>query len=290
MAIFKLSAFADEYSAAFDEQIQGLLENGIHLLEPRGVDGINISDITSEKAMEMRSKLDAAGIGISAIGSPIGKVEINSDFEAHKMKLRRTCEIARILGATRIRMFSFRMPEDCTDYSIYRDQVISQIGEMLDIADEYEMQLCHENEKGIYGDTAVRCKELLDAFDGRLGCVFDPANFLQVQVHPLSDAFMLLQNYITYMHIKDCASDGSMVVAGTGKGCLPEIFAVLNRMVKDEMIVTCEPHLRIFEGLSGLEQGESTKIRNDVFATSAEAFAAAVQGTRMCMPRTAVVL
>lgn len=289
MAIFKFSAFADEYSASFDEQIQGLLENGIHNIEPRGVDGINISDITSEKAMEMRSKLDAAGIGISAIGSPIGKIDINDDFEAHKMKLRRTCEIARILGATRIRMFSFRMPEECTDYSVYRDKVIAQLGEMLDIADEYEIQLCHENEKGIYGDTAERCKELLDAFDGRLGCVFDPANFLQVHVEPLSDAFLLLRDYITYMHVKDCASDGSIVVAGTGKGCLPEIFAVLNRLVTDEMFVTCEPHLRVFDGLSGLEQGETTKIRNDAFATSAEAFAAAVRGTRMCMPRTAVI-
>ena len=135
MATFRFSAFADEYSASFDEQIQGLLENHVHLIEPRGIDGVNISDLTSEKAMEVRSKLDAAGIGISALGSPIGKIKIGDDFAAHKIKLRRTCEIAKILGAQRIRMFSFFMPEGCEDVSVYREEVISRLGEMLDIAE-----------------------------------------------------------------------------------------------------------------------------------------------------------
>ena len=89
MAIFRLSAFADEYSPNFDEQIKGLLANGIHLMEPRGIDGVNISDLTKEKTLEVKAKLDAAGIGISALGSPIGKIRIDEDFEAHKDKLRR---------------------------------------------------------------------------------------------------------------------------------------------------------------------------------------------------------
>jgi len=79
MATFRFSAFADEYSKDFDEQIKGLLENDLHLIEPRGIDGTNISDLTSEKAMEVKSKLDAAGIGISALGSPIGKIKLDDD-------------------------------------------------------------------------------------------------------------------------------------------------------------------------------------------------------------------
>jgi len=289
MATFRFSAFADEYSANFDEQIKGLLENDVHLIEPRGIDGTNISDLTSEQAMEVKSKLDAAGIGISALGSPIGKINIDDDFEAHKIKLRRTCEIAKILGATRIRMFSFFMPKDCEDVSVYRDAVIERMGEMLDIADEYDIQLCHENEKGIYGDTPERCLELLKAFEGRLGCVFDPANFIQTGSVPFPDGFDMLAPYITYMHIKDCQKNGTVVVAGNGIGCIPEMFAVLNRTVKGEMNVTIEPHLKVFAGLEALEAGEKTKIKNDAFASKAEAFAAAVSGARDCMPRTAVL-
>ncbi len=290
MATFRFSAFSDEFSPSLDEQIRGLLENNVHLMEPRNVDGTNISDLTSEAAMDMRSKLDAAGIGISALGSPLGKIKIDDDFEAHKIKLRRTCEIAKILGADRIRMFSFFIPKGTEDYSVYRDEVMRRLGEMIDIAEEYDILLCHENEKGIYGDTPERCLDIQKTFPGRIGCVFDTANFLQVGATPFPDGFMMLRDYITYMHVKDCAANGTVVVAGTGVGCLPETFAVLNRMVKDEMNVTVEPHLRVFQGLNELEAGEKTRIQNSAFASSAEAFAAAVNGARMCMPLTATLL
>ena len=78
-------------------------------------------------------------------------------------------------------------------------------------------------------------------------------------------------------------------VAGTGIGCIPEMFAVLNRTVKGEMNVTVEPHLKVFAGLDALEADEKTKMKNNAFATSAEAFAAAISGARNCMPRTAVL-
>ena len=289
MAIFTLSAFADEYSPIFDEQIKGLRANGMHLIELRGIDEINISDLSDEKAREVKAKLDVAGIGISALGSPIGKIRIDEDFEAHKAKLRRTCEIAGILGAKRIRMFSFFMPEDCADVSVYREEVMARMGAMLDIAEEYGVQLCHENEKGIYGDTPERCLELLRAFPGRLGCVFDPANFIQVGAKPFPDAYMALEKHVTYVHIKDCAASGTIVLPGYGVGGIPEMFAYLNRTVCGEIVVTMEPHLKTFAGLSALEGNEKTKISDNVFATNEEAFTAAADSMKMCMPKTAVI-
>ena len=172
--------------------------------------------------MDMRSKLDAAGIGISALGSPLGKIKIDDDFEAHKIKLRRTCEIAKILGADRIRMFSFFIPKGTEDYSVYRDEVMRRLGEMIDIAEEYDILLCHENEKGIYGDTPERCLDIQKTFPGRIGCVFDTANFLQVGATPFPDGFMLLRDYITYMHVKDCAANGTVVVAASARVPGPE--------------------------------------------------------------------
>ena len=286
MATFRFSAFSDEYSPSLDEQICGLLENNVHLMEPRNVDGTNISDLTSEAALEMRAKLDKAGIGISALGSPIGKIKITDDFETHKIKLRRTCEIAKILGADRIRMFSFFIPKGTEDYSVYRDEVMRRLGEMIDIAEEYGVLLCHENEKGIYGDTPERCLDILKTFPGRIGCVFDTANFLQVGATPFPDGFMLLCDYITYMHVKDCIANGTVVVAGTGIGCVPETFAVLNRRIDGVMNVTVEPHLRVFAGLEALEGGPRTALGN-AYATAAEAFAAAAEHLRWCLPKTA---
>ena len=59
MAKFELSAFTDEYSPEIDKQIEGMLKNGIHYTELRGVDGKNVSEIDVAKAKEVKAKLEA---------------------------------------------------------------------------------------------------------------------------------------------------------------------------------------------------------------------------------------
>ncbi len=289
MANFRFSAFSDEYSPVIDEQIHGLLENDIHMMEIRGVDGTGIADITEEKAHEVKAKLDAAGIKISAIGSPIGKIGIKDSFTKHKKLLHHVCKLANIFETDKIRIFSFYMPEG-EDFSEYKAEVFSRMSDMLDIADGYGVKLCHENEKGIYGDIPERCLELVEHFDGRLGCIFDPCNFVQCGAVSFPSAFSILKDKITYMHIKDCKPSGTIVVPGTGAGGIPEILAFLNRTREDTIILTMEPHLKEFSGLSGLEKdGERTQI-HEAYATSAEAFGAAVAGARLALPRNAVVV
>ena len=62
MAKFILSAFADEASSSLSDQIAALKALGISHIEPRNVDGKNISNLTADEARAMREKLDAAGI------------------------------------------------------------------------------------------------------------------------------------------------------------------------------------------------------------------------------------
>ena len=47
-ANYILSAFADEASASFPEQLEALREAGIDRIEIRGVDGTNVSALTDE--------------------------------------------------------------------------------------------------------------------------------------------------------------------------------------------------------------------------------------------------
>ena len=284
MVKFRLSAFSDEYSASLDEQIEGLILNKVRMTEVRGVDGINVSDLTPLQAAEAHRKLESAGISVSAIGSPIGKIQITDNMDEHLDKLKNTCEIAAVMQTPRIRMFSFYIPDG--KYEEYRNEVIDRIGQMLDVADDYGVKLCHENENGIYGDTPERCRELLAEFDGRMGCVFDPANFIQCGCQPFEHSYNLLKTYITYMHIKDAVKNGTIVPAGRGVGCIPELLTVINLAHQGEFILTLEPHLRVFAGLAQLEGGPRTALGN-AYATSAEAFAAAVTNLRMCIPRTA---
>ena len=283
MVRFRISAFSDEYSPNLDEQIEGLLANHVRMTELRNVDGTSVSDLTPAEAAEVRRKLDAHGITVSSIGSPLGKISVTDPMEPHLDKLKNTCELAGVLGTGRIRMFSFYIPDG--KYEAYRGEVFDRIGKMLDAADGYGVQLCHENEKGIYGDTPERCAELLAQFPGRLGCVFDPANFVQCGAKPFPDAYELLKTRITYMHIKDALPAGTIVPSGTGVGGVPEILSVLNLTRTGDFVLTVEPHLRVFAGLDKLEAGQAHTALGNAYATASEAFAAAVEHLRWCLPR-----
>ncbi len=284
MVKFRFSAFADEYSSAFDEQIEGLIANKVRMIELRGIDGINVSDITPMQAADVHKKLESAGISVSAIGSPLGKIKITDSMEEHLEKVKNTCEVAGILQTSKIRIFSFYIPDG--KYDEYKNEVIDRMGAMLDIADDYGVKMCHENERGIYGDNAERCCELLDEFDGRLGCVFDPANFILCGVEPFPYAYDILKKHITYMHIKDALRNGTIVPAGQGIGGLPELLAVINMTHTGDFILTLEPHLRVFAGLDKLDGEHHTAVAN-AYPTSAEAFNAAVTNLRYCIPRNA---
>lgn len=276
MVTFKLSAFADEYSPNLDEQIEGLRANGISLIEPRGIDGTGIADISLEKAKEVRAKLDAASIGISAIGSPIGKIGITDEFAPHLELLRHEIEVAKILGAKRIRMFSFYIP-DGKDPSDYREEVLSRLETMLTIAEAEGIELCHENEKGIYGDTPERCHDLLTYFGGRLKGVFDPANFLNVGSIPFPNGYELLKSHITYFHIKD--ADGLTIYpAGLGKGRIADMIDAIRKDFDGEIILTVEPHLFAFIGLDKLENTNEKIVKP--YTDSKEAFTVAIRAIR----------
>ena len=243
-----LYAFADEASKEVDGQIRAMLRNCLNGLEIRGVDGVNVSKITPEKAKEVRRKLDDNGLVTWSVGSPIGKIKIDDDFDAHLDVFRHTLEIADILGAKNLRLFSFYMPKG-EDPAPYRQLVIDRLGTFLEIAEGSGIALCHENEKGIYGDVADRCLEIHQALPALKG-IFDPANFVQCGENTLR-CWELLEEYVHYLHIKDALRDGSVVPAGKGEGNVAQI--VKDYLARGGCNMTIEPHLKVFDGLKGLE-------------------------------------
>lgn len=255
MKDIKIFAFADEADSSIDGQIKVMIRNNLNGLEIRGVDRQNVSDISVEKAKEVKTKLDDAGLITWSIGSPIGKININDDFSAHKDKFKHTLEIAKILNSDNMRIFSFYMPEN-EKAEKYRNQVIEYLSEMCEIAKPYNINLCHENEKGIYGDIEDRCLEIFKAVPELKG-IFDPANFVQCDVDTLK-AWELLKEHIYYMHIKDSLSNGMVVPAGEGDGNVTEIVRqYINRGGK---YFTIEPHLKVFDGLKKLERENEQSI------------------------------
>lgn len=268
---WKLNAFADEASSMIDQQIKAMKRNGLQGLEIRSVDGESISSISLAKAKEVRKKMDDAGLSVWSLGSPIGKIGIDDPFEPHLDLLKHTLDLAYELGSERIRMFSFYIPQGCKPED-YRSAVMYRMGKMLEAAGNTGVMLCHENEKGIYGDNAVRCKDLYKTF-GDLRGIFDPANFIQSSQETWS-AWELLKEHIDYLHIKDALEDGSVVPAGQGIGHVAEIIKEYSGHGGRNL--TIEPHLKVFDGLKALErEGETSQLGRYVYETNDQAFDAA---------------
>lgn len=274
--MFQLAAFADEADGSLIGQINAMQENDIPLLEIRNTDGTNVSDLSIAQAKEIQKKLEDAGKSVWSIGSPLGKIDINDDFAPHLDKFCRTLEIADTLDAKHIRLFSFYHQSTPLSDAL-RDAVLERLSRFLEKAKGSDILLCHENEKGIYGDTAERCAELHKALP-QLKAVFDPANFIQCGQEILS-GWDLLEPYIEYLHIKDAMPDGYVVPAGCGIGHIPELLQRYQAI--GGRTLTLEPHLTVFDGFAQLEQpGDTTKIDHYRYPSAKEAFRTAVTALR----------
>jgi 3-dehydroshikimate dehydratase len=243
-----LSGFADEISPDLNEQLDTLQSLEIQYIEFRGVWNKNVLDLTSEELSKVKATLDERGMGVSAIGSPIGKVSIESDFDEYKSLVQHAIDVANRMETPYIRMFSFYI----NDLDRDRDEVMRRMQAMVDMAAEGGVTMLHENESAIYGELPERCLDLHQTVEGdNLRATFDPANFVVAGVRPYDDAYPLLEPYITYFHIKDAVrSERRVVPAGKGDGQIRELMAAAKRSGYDGFL-SLEPHLQVAGRSSG---------------------------------------
>lgn len=265
---FRFAAFADESAKDLAGQMDALKRNGFEFLEIRNLEGKNFTTLSLEEMKHIAKLLADRGLSVRSLGSPIGKMKIADDFNAHMELYKHTLELGNVLGAQQIRLFSFFMPKG-EDPTNYRNLVIERMGVFAETAKSFGIQACHENEKGIYGDVAERCLEIHQAVP-QLKAVFDPANFVQCGQDTLQ-AWDMLAPYVEYMHIKDALPDGQVVPPGTGAGNVPMLLA--KYAAQGGCVVSLEPHLSKFVGLASLEaEGDESVVGGMKFASNEEAF------------------
>ncbi len=282
MANFVLSAFADEVSSDFTKQLDYLKSRDISYIEPRNINGTGVAAITLEEAKNAKKMLDDYKIGVSSVGSPIGKISVEDDFADHIRLFEHVMDIAEIFETKNIRMFSFFYPKD-TDVHTHRAAVLARLEILLELAEKRGLTLCHENEKAIYGEAPEDCLDLMKHFDGRLKSVLDMGNFAFCQKDPMK-GYEYLAPYIEYIHIKDAFYDTRIVPAGQGEGKVFEILSAYNKYTDKDTFLTMEPHLTVFDGLNKLSNLDDIKVQN-AYATPEEAFDTAVAALRGILAR-----
>jgi sugar phosphate isomerase/epimerase len=255
--VWTLTGFADEISPELDEQLDTLAEEFIRYMELRSVWNTNVLDLTDEELESVRAAAAERGIGISSIGSPIGKVSITDPFGPHLERLRRALHVAGVMESPYVRVFSFFIPEG-DEPDLFREEVLERMGTLAGEAEEAGITLLHENEKEIYGDVPSRCLEILKGVDSpALRAAWDAGNFVQCGIsRPYTEGYESLRPYIEYVHVKDALSDsGKVVPAGEGDGEIPETLSALRASGFDGFF-SLEPHLAsagTYSGFSGPE-------------------------------------
>lgn len=278
---FVLSAFADEIGPSLSDQIRLLRHYQIGFVEYRSGEGLNVSDHTLAQGKEVRKRFEDAGIGFSALGSPLGKIDITADFAPHLALFRHTVDLALAMGAPAIRLFSFFMPEG-DDPRVWRNKVMDQLSAFAEANRGSGVKLLHENEKAIYGDTPERCRDLLDAVP-ELSATYDFSNFVQCGCDNRS-GWRLLKDRVVYFHLKDSlytqAREGRDLgfqltgnahrPLGQGDGCVREILAdALASGFRG--FASLEPHL-------GDEYGDTGEKRFSAAAEAARALLTDIGG------------
>jgi sugar phosphate isomerase/epimerase len=244
--MFTLSAFADEISPDPQQQIDVLKNCGVRFVELRSISKLNVLDLTNLQVAEFKSLLERNGFGLSAIGSPIGKIRIDEPFEPHLKRFQRAIELCKVFGTRNIRIFSYYLPADDA-WDNWRRDVLDRMWEKIKLAEKAGVRLIHENEHCIYGDDPERVKDLLETVleqvdSANFAAVYDPANYVFGGYDPWR-GWQLTKGWTVHFHIKDWVhGEKKGRLAGEGQGRIAEVMADAVTSGYDGF-ATLEPHL-----------------------------------------------
>lgn len=243
----KLSAFADEVTDDFLEQVKYLTGEQVGYIEPRFINKKNIMDLTKNELNEAKKMIQDHGLKVSAIGSPIGKVKLDEPFQPHLDKFNHVVDLAMFFETPYIRMFSYYAPEG-QNIDDYRDQVMERMAAKVDVLKDVDVTMVHENEANIYGHTPEHCVDIVKTVDSpKLRLVYDPANFVWGEkiLDNVESCWPIMKPYVVHIHIKDWKLGAKDVgsIPGEGDGQIKELLAELVAIDYDGCL-TMEPHLQ----------------------------------------------
>jgi sugar phosphate isomerase/epimerase len=237
-----LSAFADEAAPATDDQIAALQAAGIDRIDPRSVDGHNITELPLDLAEQVQRKYHAAGITVNMFGSPIGKIDLADDIAVDLARLEHLGKLKDIFGCTAVRIFSYFNRAGAAK-DLWRTEALDRLRQLADAADRLGLVLYHENESDIFGDHSDDVLAIAELRDGRtFMLIYDFANYLRTGEAGAA-TWAKLKDKTDCFHLKDQKTGGEHVPIGQGD---TGATAILKDAADAGWIGGCtvEPHLR----------------------------------------------
>lgn len=272
-----LSGFADEAGESTPEQIAACTQSGLTHIDPRNVDGHNITELPIGLAEDVARQYEAAGIRVHMYGSPIGKIDIADDFDIDLKKLEHLGRLKDVFGATGVRIFSYYNKAGA-DKARWKQQSLDRLKRLRDRAGDLGLVLFHENESDIYGDHPDDVADIAELRDGQtFKLIYDFANYLRTGVSP-EQTWSMFKDKTDCLHLKDQKHNGQHVPMGSGD---TDARAILKAAVDAGWQGTCvvEPHLTHSKAVvaTGVQGTGDVSLAN---LSPAESFHVAVQAAR----------
>jgi sugar phosphate isomerase/epimerase len=242
-AFITLSAFADEISPDPVEQLDVLGHCHVRHVELRSAWKTNVLDWSDEQVQAMKRLLHERKIGVSAIGSPIGKIKISDPWEPHLKRFERAIELAKHFETPNIRIFSYYPADDGRPWADHRSELLRRIQIKTELTAKAGLRLIHENESRIYGEDPAHVVDLFQSIDNpAFRAAYDPANYVHGGYDPLN-AWYMTKEYTVHLHIKDWIHGQEKgVVTGAGQGKIAEVLTDALQLGY-RGFATLEPHL-----------------------------------------------
>lgn len=248
MVLERLGILTDEvYPDNFSKSLDWIVEQGLKYIEVRVVDGVNISNMTDEQVAAVRSQIEARGLTVTAIASPLYKCALDptrpvasgdvfgqaeESVEAHHEKLHRVIAIAKQLGAGSIRIFSFWRENEP---ELYFDDIVAHMKKAAAVAEKEGIMLLQENEPSCNGGFAEEVAKIVRAVDSpAMKVLWDPGNEAYGGRPAFPEGYGLVKDVLAHVHIKDAyvLPDGTSRCVPVGSGNVPFI-AQLRALAED---------------------------------------------------------
>jgi len=219
-----LAAITDEFTPDLEAAAEAMVGIGIAGAELRVLWGRNVVDLSDADLDRARAILEVHGLKVVSLASPLLKCVLPDSppldhrfehdafasahtYEDQPRLLRRSCEIARKLGAPIIRVFSFwRTVDPAACFGRAAEALRSLV---LEAAEEGVI-LGLENEHACNAGTGAEAAALWKAVDHpNLRVVWDPANASVAGENPFPDGYRsLAAGSLVHVHAKDCRLEG----------------------------------------------------------------------------------
>ncbi len=234
---YPLAVVTDEIAQDPAVAIAAAREMGFSHLEFNQVGGLGVHELSDDAVAELGRMAAGEGLQVIAVDPPsfkavvldqvpLAEVTQHAEVARHLEQIRRSCQVARALGAGIVRLFSFRRssmtgagnpsPREPRGGAIPDDllpKIVAGLRAAAALADEYQVTLGLENVRSCWGNTGHNAARILAAVDHpRLRAIWDPGNDYVSGGVPYPDGYRAVLPYIVHMHVKDA----DVVDAATG--------------------------------------------------------------------------